>query len=64
MDETKAKEQKEKEIANLIEEAKYAQKASERRAIFDRLEELKGEGRETRVTDGNTRFIRTRYYES
>lgn len=43
MDETKAKEQKEKEIANLIEEAKYAQKASERRAIFDRLEELKGE---------------------
>jgi hypothetical protein len=41
MDETKAKEEKEKEIARLIEEAKYAEKASERRAIFNRSEELK-----------------------
>lgn len=50
----------EAEIERLQEEARITPHGKERNAIFRKLEELTGGGRETRTIEGNTRFIRTR----
>ncbi len=51
-----------KEISRLQKLAKEAQ-PKDRYAIFKKLEEITGGGIETKVTEGNTRFIRTKYDE-